>query len=687
MGLKETYVQFQLNRCHKRYEEKRSFLGDAYGAWLLKNEDGAKRRKGGCGKTDILWIDLEQLAKVILYSDKVDMGQVPDGWFAVTLLHGEVRMPSEKWASKFSSVSEFGLIYGDEDMDNGGRFGAWMKPEYSPETFFSFFYFGSIVFLRGDIVKEVLKGRKQKLYADQRILYDFIFSYLEYLERENMKVLHIPEILFTAHTEIPFETENPLKAEVTNPEAYFGYEPDCDEIKKEHAKRMGVDVAFQHIEHAGTTYSVPVYDIKGAPKVSVIIPSKDNPEVLTTCIESFVRETDYKNYEIIVVDNGSTEANRMEIVLLQSRFGFIYVYEPMEFNFSRMCNIGVEKATGDYLLLLNDDMEIIQKDWLRVMLGQAMQKNIGAVGAKLLYPNSDLIQHVGITNLPVGPAHKLLKEHDAKADYYYGRNVLPYDMMGVTAACLLVSAEAYRKVGGLPEDVAISYNDVDLNFSLFEAGYRNVLRPDVVLYHHESLSRGDDRLSDEKWDRLLHEKEHVYERHPSCEGYDPYYSPNLAGYKSKYFCNYLYDHEIRTRFNTLKNFHGPIPEEWHNNALTISWEHLRLERRLELYQEEDAYLIEGWSYVLNMDNSRYERSLILMDEEGNYYSSDVFERYRPDVKKILPEQTNVELAGFDVRLPRALLKPGKYSVALLCKDRCSRQRLYKEWDEIFVVEA
>jgi hypothetical protein len=138
--------------------------------------------------------------------------------------------------------------------------------------------------------------------------------------------------------------------------------------------------------------------------VSVVIPSKDHPEVLQKCLESFRRKTLYPYYEWIVVDNGSSDENKKKMEELRREYGFTYLYESMPFNFSKMCNLGVELAKGDLVLLLNDDMEIIEESWLERMAGQALQPHVGAVGAKLWYAGTETIQHVGITNLKIGPS-------------------------------------------------------------------------------------------------------------------------------------------------------------------------------------------------------------------------------------------------------------------------------------------
>ena len=756
--VKKLIYDYQLNRCHKRYESRLKRLSDPYQMWIDTVEDRKiDEKQDACGKTKILQLDLKSFVSLISngiaeingnaenaeISGNSGNTETSASWIAVQLLEGQLRMPSPDYESVFLENSNCALVYADEDMTDvhsHRRYGAWMKPDVSPDTLWSFFYMGSLLFvnkrnlkaylqsdfapvakLKGDMDSKASVNADISVESERQILYDFLFRFSEYIEANGLHITHIPQILFHAPGD-KWQPEDPKKPEVVNKRAYWGYEPVYDKVKQDAMKRRGLSGFMQHRSFCGREYSVPIFTINensqnavskkqsseiinaentigenanadntisekmnGFPRVSVIIPSKDNVDVLTTCLKSLAEKTEYPNYEIILVDNGSCAENQKRIMALKESIGFEYIYEPMDFNFSKMCNLGVANSKGDYILLLNDDMEIISSDWLSVMVGQASLPHVGAVGAKLLYPDTDLIQHAGITNLWVGPAHKLLKEHD-NTDYYYGRNVLPYDMIGVTAACLLVSKNKYFEAGGFCEKIAISYNDVDFCFSLYDCGYYNVIRNDVVLYHHESVSRGDDALSEEKWDRLLHEKDICYGRHPSIKGKDPFYSPNLAGFKHKYFCSFLYPYEQRLSFNKPLSFNREIKEEWHNNCLTVTIEHVRLERKLDLEDEKDVYWIEGWAYVLGMDSSRYEKKLLLTDEVGQTISVVPFERYRPDVVEILPEQTNVALSGFSCRIKREDLKAGEYRIAIFLKDTCSRQRLYKECDERLVVE-
>ena len=311
-------------------------------------------------------------------------------------------------------------------------------------------------------------------------------------------------------------------------------------------------------------------------KVSVIIPSKDNPRVLSTCIHSVMEGSTYRDFEIIVVDNGSNAKNRARIEqmreMLQEKYRFVYHYEPMEFNFSRMCNLGVSYATGDYILLLNDDIEITQDDWLEKLMEKAVLPHVGAVGAKLIYPGTEIIQHAGITNIHLGPAHKLQFRSDA-LEFYFKRNRLAMDVLGVTGACLLVKRSIYEQAGGLSEKLRVAFNDVEFCYHLHEMGYYNVVRNDVCLTHHESLSRGADD-STEKLRRLHMELNLLYELHPSVYGRDPFYHRYLIKdvLDAEFYtgCRYDFDKRVETVEPAL--IEGGLMPEWHNEVLRIGVE-------------------------------------------------------------------------------------------------------------------
>ncbi len=274
------------------------------------------------------------------------------------------------------------------------------------------------------------------------------------------------------------------------------------------------------------------------PTVSIIIPSKDNPSLIDKCLGSIYKYTKFTPYEIIIVDNGGSEQNRKEYEKIFAQYSNIeikYIYKKMDFNFSKMCNIGVQNSSGEYFLFMNDDIEVLNLqfeniynvDWLGVLAGQAMQPHTGAVGVKLYFPDTKIIQHVGIVNYESGAAHIHSKEYDKITEHTTCHMHTDCNYLAVTGACLIVSREKFDRVGGFNEELAVTFNDVELCMRLYKTGLHNVVRKDIVLYHHESVTRGEDALDNAKFHRHLEEREKLFDMHPDLVKYDPYYSPYL----------------------------------------------------------------------------------------------------------------------------------------------------------------
>jgi GT2 family glycosyltransferase len=228
-----------------------------------------------------------------------------------------------------------------------------------------------------------------------------------------------------------------------------------------------------------------------------------------------------------VLDNGSVELTTLtylDQIRLQANTAVIRHDAP--FNFSELNNIGANIAQGDILLFLNDDTEVISTDWLERMGGYAQLAHVGAVGAKLLYPGGRQIQHAGVLNLEDGPNHAFLRQ-DSNTPGYYMRNLLEYNWLAVTGACLMVERTKFQSVGGFDEIFPIAYNDIDLCLSLRNTGLYNLVCQAVSLIHHESVSRGLDNLSVVKQARLQQEKRRLFDKHPYYFQYDPFHNPNL----------------------------------------------------------------------------------------------------------------------------------------------------------------
>lgn len=591
----------------------------------------------------------------------------------------------------FDKHKDIDIVYGDEDIwmlfdgedaepDNEvtHRIAPWTKPMWSPDTLFSFQYFGNIFAIR----KSAFVDLKWLAQADWRHnIYDFILQ----ATAQGKRAGHIEKILFHAYRK-GTDRETIEKA-VMLERNLWGADADYDYIRELALDRRGIKAELALDKETGYTY--PIYRVEGNPLVSIVIPSKDNAEVLKQCIRSVYQKTDYKNYEIIVIDNGSTAQARMTLEAFKEECPFTYLYQPMEFNFSKMCNIGMKKAKGEYILLLNDDMEVIQESWLRRMLGQATLPHVGAVGAKLLYPNSTLIQHAGISNTVYGPGHKLKQLDDAQC-YYYGRNKLVYDMIGVTAACLLMKKSLLESLGGLYEGLKVAYNDVDLCFRLCEKGLYNVQRNDVVLYHHESLSRGDDLQDENKLKRLHQEMELLYSRHPKLCRRDPFIGTIMNSGEPEYHCRWLegYEYADITGYKDMVTEGKKLPSEKKmNHAIMVVVEDCEKEKNLTAGNQKKAYyIVKGWAYSPGLDNARYKMKLLLINKDGKVWEIPIVKRYRPDVAKILPHEKNVDMTGFCCWIYEGSLPAGTYDVWVTAKDTCSRQRMYRDTERQLEIE-
>ncbi len=570
------------------------------------------------------------------------------------------------------------IIYGDEDVrgtqaEGGVREKPWFKPDWSPDTFLTCFYFGSLTVIRAQVLRELSADSGEKP-AD---LYELCFRLLERagcfrqrFSNGDAPVFHVPEILFHGKSE--------------------GYEQIKELSLPEKALLSVIPKPAQG---------------QGAPLVSIVIPSRDNPGVLFCCIDSLLERTEEGcSFEILIIDNGSTQENQriiQEKVKERAReikrrdfCGIRYECKPMEFNFSRMCNLGASEARGELFLFLNDDMEILQKDWLTKLACKALMPYAGAVGAKLLYPDSDIIQHAGITNLRVGPAHKLQYLSD-RQNHYYGKNRGVHDMLAATGACLMMRKKVFLRAGGFFEGLAVAFNDVDLCYTIYENGFYNMVRNDVILYHHESLSRGKDGESSQKQQRLLREKDILYKRHRGLYGTDPFYHKYLTTdmLESEYSPAFRY--QVRLDMPWAKTGkRRTLPAGVREDACVV----LGMECAMDIYkwkygveagqgrEEPDAsdmgYYFQGYCFVVGADNGCYKRTLILQNRDnGEIIRIPVESQYRRDICDNLKDQVNVELTGFAAKVRIADVPRGCYRFGMLAEKRFSRQRLvgFSSW--------
>ena len=266
------------------------------------------------------------------------------------------------------------------------------------------------------------------------------------------------------------------------------------------------------------------------PLVSILIPNKDHADDLEKCLHSIYARTNYDNYEVLVIENNSTDPATFDYykTLPQRYEGCRVVTYRGGFNFSAINNFGRKAAKGQYLLLLNNDVEVLSHDWLGELLAEASQPGVAACGAMLYYPD-DTIQHAGVITGLGGYAGHSHKYHRRGASGYLFRLAAVQDYSAVTAACLLVRAEVYDALGGLDEAFTVAFNDVDFCLRIREAGWRIAWTPYAELYHFESKSRGSDEQDPAKKARFDAERARLYARHGREKIlHDPYYNPNLS---------------------------------------------------------------------------------------------------------------------------------------------------------------
>jgi len=308
-------------------------------------------------------------------------------------------------------------------------------------------------------------------------------------------------------------------------------------------RSSGVDSMVVADDHLGVCYTK--YNSQ-QPLVSIIIPTRDHVADLRLCIESIQVKSTYPNYEIIVVDNQSTDPETLaylDQIGATDRCKVLQFDEP--FNYSRINNFGAEHSAGEIILLLNNDVEVISPDWIDIMVGQVLYENAGCVGAKLLYPD-DTIQHAGVAMGPgglAGHSHRFLPIDSVG---YFSLAHASQQLSAVTAACLAVKKSVWAHVGGLDESFAVAYNDVDFCLRVQDAGYDNYYCANAQLYHYESKSRGKDD-SPEKRARYSGEKQRLYTRWHHLIEEDPYYPWHLTHNYEDF--SYRYDQYDVSRFS------------------------------------------------------------------------------------------------------------------------------------------
>ncbi len=408
------------------------------------------------------------------------------------------------------------LIYSDEDkIDEWGLHSdPHFKPDWCPDNLLSRNYLGHVCAFKTAQIRDV--GAWRVGYEGSQD-YDLVLRYTEIYD----KVIHIPEVLY--HWRI--HSESAAMSEAVKPYAYRAAQMALTEAMTRRGMEANVDFLDSF-----RGYSIRFGLQNKKAKVSIIIPSKNKADLLRKCLRSIERNSTYRNVEIIVIDNKSDQKEFFALkkhYSRQSGISFKCIEDHEEFNFSRLINLGRKNASGEFLLLLNNDTEVISPDWLEAMMEHVQREEIGVAGAKLLYDN-DTIQHAGVIVGLGGAAGHVLVGEDRDGPGYFNYVNMLNEYSALTGACFMVRTSVFDEVGGFDESFGTEYNDVDFCLKVKEAGYRNLYIPHCELYHYESMSRGHPHSTSESYKKHVKEVNLFRKKWKTYVENDPCYNPNLS---------------------------------------------------------------------------------------------------------------------------------------------------------------
>lgn len=438
-------------------------------------------------------------------------------WMALLDHDDELTEDALYWmAASLEADPEADILYSDEDkIDEDGRVSdPYFKPDWSPELFLSQNMINHLGVYRRSLVEKA--GRFREGFEGSQD-YDMALRVLERTSPE--RVRHIPAVLY--HWRMVAGSVALATGEKTYP-----YERARKAIA-EHLARGGVKADVIAGRDGVSHRVVPALPAR-KPHVTIIVPTRDRVDMMRMVVTGLLETTSYPNWDLIIVDNGSQKAETLEYFAEIQKDDRITVLRDDEpFNFSRLNNLAVTEAKGPLLLLLNNDIEPIDDGWLEEMVRQLQRPGVGAVGAKLYYPN-DTVQHVGVTTGIGGVAGHFDKHLPREAPGYFSRAQLIHNVTATTAACLLTTKKIYKQIGGMNEnELKVAFNDVDFCLKIRAAGHRIVLTPYAELYHHESVSRGLEDTA-EKRDRFRGEMLWMRNKWGDALDADPYFNPNLS---------------------------------------------------------------------------------------------------------------------------------------------------------------
>lgn len=503
----------------------RSVMDQTYSNWELCLADGSDKKHTNVGTICRKYasqdkrIKYKKLEKNLGISGNTNACiEMSSGDYIALFDHDDLLHPAALYDVMIAICEkDADFIYTDENTFHKTPKDAYsphFKPDYAPDTLRTNNYICHFTVFKKELIDKVGMFRSE---CDGSQDYDMVLR----LTEQAKKIVHIPKILYywRAHA-ASVATDISAKPYVIEA---------AHRALRDHLDRVGLNGTVMNT-CVPSIYRIK-YDIEKNGLVSIIIANKDHIDDLDKCLSSIAAKTTYKNYEIVVVENNSEDSQTWKYYdEAKKKYGIRVVEwksENGEFNYSAINNYGVKFANGEYILLLNNDVEIISPEWIEEMLMFAQRSDVGAVGAKLYYPDNT-VQHagigIGLLELAGHYHRNFPKEHPG----YMERLIYAHNVSGVTAACIMIPRRVWDEVGGLDETFKVAFNDVDLCMKIRKSGYLIIFTPFAELYHYESKSRGLDS-SPEKRERFVGEVTRFQERwKKELAAGDPYYNPNLS---------------------------------------------------------------------------------------------------------------------------------------------------------------
>lgn len=500
-----------------------SVVGQIYDNWELCLVDGASD-PGYVQETIARFAQQDHRIKHLrlpknlgIAGNSNDALRLATGEFVAFLDHDDMLAPFALYevVKSLNQDQALDFLFSDEDKvpsSSNKRYSPFFKPEWGPDTFRSYNYPCHFAVTRRALLERV-GGLREGFDGSQD--YDLLLRVTD----ATTKIRRIPKILYHWRA-----SETSVASDMTiKPYAY----PAAKKALSEHLNRRGLDGEVMDGFALGA-YRVR-YSVRPGQRVSIIVPTRDQVDLLKRCVLSILAATNWRHFQVVIVDNQSRERETREFVQAIQRDQRVRVIQyDQSFNFSALNNFAVRSTDTEQLVFLNNDTEVISPDWLTTMLEFAQRPDVGAVGIKLYYPD-DTVQHGGVVIGLGGVAGHAFRGFPRLNHGYMGRLSIVQNVSTVTAACMMLRRAVFDEVGGFDERLSHAFNDVDLCLRIREKGYVNVFTPYAELYHHESASRGYDLATPERTARFVKEVEFMKTRwkHVLDAG-DPYYNPNLT---------------------------------------------------------------------------------------------------------------------------------------------------------------